>query len=199
MIKRAYTTIEKLEAFLGTTVDDTQGEFVINSAIDMVEKYTQRQWVADANASARFFGGTGQSNLGIDECVEITEVRRGLSMYYEDGSELIAEGGQFGWYQYPINETPIRAIRMRGGIWSRGWGNHRITAKWGAYETVPDDISFATTIIAGGLYNFNSGGASGQVQSERIGNYSVSYGNEAGWRSYERAKQILNMNKRWIL
>jgi len=199
MIKKPYTTIEKLEAFLQETVNEEQAEFAINSAIDMVEKMTNRIWVADAEASPRFFGGTGTRNLGIDECVEVTEVRRGLTTYYADGSEVIPEGTDFGYFLYPINSTPIRALHLRGRIWSRGWGNNRITARWGAYEEVPDDISFATTILAGGLYNFNGGGASGQVQSERIGNYSVAYGNEQGWRSYERAKTILNSNRKWLL
>lgn len=198
MPKKPYTTKEKLENFLGKTLTNDEADLAINIAIDIVEELTNRVWVADTVATPRKFGGLGTTNLPIDECIEITEVKRGLTEY-GDSHEVMTEGGLYGYFLYPVNQTPIRALHLRGRLWMRGWGNNIITAKWGYAETVPDDISYATTVLAGGVINGNDSQTLNNVKSERIGNYQVTYGGEEGWSAYNRAKLILSHKKKYVI
>jgi len=213
-IKKAYTTKQKLDSLLRVTPDEsettnylTEVEFSINSAIDVVDNLTQRNFVA-TEATAKLYSGYGGNELRIDECIEVTKVERGLDTY-GDSKEEISAGGYNGYYLLPANyedrKTPITHIHLRDRYWVRGFQNNQITAKWGFSEVCPDDVSWATTVIAGGIYEYRVFGSkgTGEVKAEKIGNYNVSYDvgeiSDLSWGDYNRAKMILDKYKRIIL
>lgn len=198
-IIKAYTTEEKLEAFLNTTIVSGEADNAINEAVDIIDRKTDRNFIADDEASARVFYGNGKQDLPIDECISITTVELGQN-YYGDSFDEISAGGQDGYYLYPANYEakgyPIRVVHLRSRFWVVGYQNHRITAKWGYSETVPQAIALATTILAGGIYMYNRGGSSGDVKSEKIGNYSVTYKDQEGWDAFSRALEVIEQYRK---
>ena len=199
---KKYTTHEKIEGFLNKTITLGSLDDAINSAVELIDQLTQRNFIADTSASARTFDGSSGQDLEIDECVEITKVERGLDEY-GDSYEEISAGGLNGYYLKPANyaakSRPITTVHLRDRYWLAGMQNCRITAKWGFSASVPQGIELATTVLAGGIYNYNRGGASGNIKSEKICNYSVTYDNESGWDAWDRAKQLIQTYKRYVL
>jgi len=201
-ITKEYTTEAKLETFLNKSITAGEADDAINQAVTLIDQYTDRNFIADSEASARVFDGTGCDMLEIDECISITKVERGLDEY-GDSKEEISAGGFNGYYLLPANRSaenlPIQQIHLRDRYWIKGLQNNQITAKWGFSENVPEPIVLATTILAAGIYMYNRGGASGTVKSEKIGNYSVTYATPDGWQSLDNAKRILETYKRYSL
>ena len=200
-ITKEYTTEAKVESFLDISITTGEADDAINAAVDIIDQKTDRNFIADSSASARLFDGNGKQNLCIDECVEITKVEIGNNIYGDSFSEISA-GGANGYYLLPNNYSekgiPIDEVHVRSRYWIVGFQNHRITAKWGYSAAVPEAISMATTILAAGIYMYNRGGASGNVKSEKIGNYSITYGADSAdkWKSFERALQIIEQYRR---
>jgi len=201
MLTKKYTTHKNLEVFLGKTVEAGQADDAINASIDIVEKMTGVVFVAGDTVSARLFNGDGSRELIVDECTGITKVERGLDQY-GDSFEEIANTGLSKYILQPDNYgskgLPVTSILLRDRYWGKGTQNHRITAKWGYGATVPPAVQMATTIIAAGIYNYNSAG-SGNVKSEKIGNYSVTYSDDEGWDEMERANKLLQGFKKFSL
>ena len=200
-VKKLYTTQERLENFLGVSIASGKTDDLINGAIDIVDQITGRNFVADTEATARYYNGNGKNEMRIDDCIEITKILRGLDSYF-DNSEEIEAGGTSGYFllpEYSPSQFPIQKIHLRGSWFITGIRNNEITAKWGFSKVCPDDVILATTIIAGGLWGANNLSGSGEIKSEKIGNYNVSYdvgSGSGGWNSYNRAKEILGTYKR---
>ncbi len=201
-ITKEYTTEAKLNTFLNTTVTPGSADDAINEAVDIIDKMTDRNFIADTVATARRFDGNDLEDLPIDECIEITVVKQGTDLY-GDTSSTISEGGSGGYYpnprDYAARGKPITAIHLRGLYWVVGYGNHEITAKWGYSEEAPEAIVFAATILAAGIYNYNRGNGGGTIKSEKIGNYSVSYENEQGWDEYNKALAAIQGYRKYSL
>ena len=196
-VKKNYTTELKLEAFLGgLSIVTAEAEDAINQAITLVDKLTGRNFVAGTTESERLFDGKGKEQLLIDDCISISEVKVG-SDYYGDSKTTLTTTEYIKLpNNYSAKGFPISRLHLKNDIWQTGMQNHSVKAKWGYSLACPDDISFATLVLASGMYMFNRGGASGGVNSESIGNYSVSYENEEGWKNYKRAISILDGYKK---
>lgn len=199
MINKAYTTEEKLEAFLKETITTGAADDAINQAVDLIDKYTGRNFIADTVASARLFNGDGKPELKIDDCVEISKVEAGQDYYGETKTEKLTTEYIKLPNNYSAKSLPITSLHLKNAFWLAGLQNHQITAKWGFSVTVPNGITFAATVLAAGIYNYNQSGGSGTVRSESIGNYSVTYSeeDESGWNAYNRAMEVLAGYKKW--
>jgi len=201
-VVKAYTTEAKVAAFLNTTITSGEADDAINAAVDMIDKITDRNFIAESTASVRRYNGNDSDNLLIDDCVEITEVSLGLDPY-GDSTETLTADVSNGYYKVPrdfsAQSKPITELHLRGRVWLRGLGNHAITAKWGYSVNVPSAIEFAATILAAGIYNYNRGGGSGSIKSEKIGNYAVTYENSEGWDEYNKALAALAGYKKFAL
>ena len=195
-----YCTITQLEDYLLSDADasfESSVEGQINMAEKFVDTYTGRVWVADTSASARLYDGNGGMELQIDEAVEITKVEVDED---EEGTGAYEEITSGYYISYPANSTPKTRIRLRDSaqhFFYTGCQNVRITGKWGNSITCPEDITWATIILAAGIVLAGSARDIGNnVQSESIGNYNVSYRDERGWQDYQRAMDILNKRKK---
>lgn len=202
MDTQLYTDQSAIENYLLIDVDATyldQLDEWIEGVSREIMHITGRQFLADAEASERVFDGDSTPELLIDDCVEITKVERGNDTYGGSFTE-VSEGGASGYVALPNNYAargvPIRKLLYRGGEWGTGEQNQRITAKWGYAAEVPADIKFAATVIVAGILNATRKDQ-GEIQSERIGNYSVSYRDEKGWADLENVKQTLASYKRY--
>jgi hypothetical protein len=200
-VTKAYTTEAKVAAFLGKTIASGAADDAINSAVDIIDRLTGRSFIALSAAAARLFDGDGGCELEIDECIEVTLVEVGNDEW-GDSRSTVAAGGSGGYYLLPRNNKdnsgntiPYTSILLRSQRWTPGHGAHRITAKWGYSASCPKAVEVAATILAAGIYGYNSQGG-GNVKSESIGNYSVTYENEEGWEALVRAKSAIEQYRR---
>ena len=203
MADRQYTTEEKIEAYLGGIAITTGGAAnYILAAQKLIEQLTNRVFKAESTASIRLFDGNDKQYLDIDDCVEVTKVEVGNDGWGDSFTEILSTGIN-RYYTLPNNnlsdEVPIRRIGLRSRLFIIGNANHRITAKWGYSASVPDDISFAATVIAAGMYYQNRGGKTGPVKSERIGEYQVTYADQGGVNDLKLATEILQGYKKYLL
>lgn len=204
----SYTTEAKINTFLGETITSGDADDYIAAAEAYIDGFTGRKFVADASASERVFDGNDREKILIDECVAITQVKVGND-YYGDSQTVVAaalDGNSPSYRSLPNNALvkglPISEILLRGKYFVRGIGNHAITAKWGYSVACPDDISFAATVLAAGMYAANRSSGTGEVKTESIGAYSVTYDIGSGdgkWGEFTRALEILKQYKRIIL
>jgi len=193
---KGYTSRSKIENFLLITVDESFHDQVDNFIEDterFIDTYTERNFVADSESSARYYDGFDTRELRIDDCVEVETVEIGGDDYghssasFEETTDYITS---------PANaiarDTPINTIILTKSYFPGGVQNHRVTAKWGYSEACPGDISMAATILAAHLWKFGRGGITGGISQEKIGNYSVSYDNDKDKQDYDRAIAILD-------
>jgi hypothetical protein len=178
---KGYTSRQQIEKYLQTTIPSSFYS-QINAWIGQVEKYidrkTDRNFIADTNATARLFDGDNTATLLINDAVAITKIEI-------DGEQLTTDE----YYLYPANDTPKKKIVLSGRYFTKGKQNIKVTAKWGYSTIVPDDIILAATILTSGIYN--SYGSTKEVKSESIGNYSVTYSDAGGWDDFANANDIV--------
>ena len=212
MTTRPYTTPAKVAAFLGLDeYEDEQFDGAIGAATAIIEGLTDRVFMAPEEAEAIYLDSTGAGILDIPEAIEVTEVAVG------DGYgewEVLAPSELGGWYTRPRVTAPFKQVEYRGGAFPRGRGTIRLTGRFAYSEVPPDDIAYAATVIAAGVYNGTQPGsttttAGGAVKSESIGNYSVTYESSGstttggarsdGWSAFESVKGILERYRRYAL
>jgi hypothetical protein len=180
-----YITITELENYLLTEIDlsfQSQVEKWIESASNYVDKYTGRQFTT--TKEERVFDGSGGTMLEIDDCISITKIENNVTTDEVDEYKL-----------YPANTTPKTSVYNYYG-WYIGSQNYTIDAEWGYSEEPPEDIKFATTVIAAGIINGQL--REGAIGSEKIGDYSVSY-KEDQKEDYKQAIRILDSYKRYTI
>ena len=195
----SYTTEAKINKFLNITMTSGDADDFISAAKEVIDKSTGRNFKADSEASERSFEGTDRNALLIDECIEVTKVERASDAYGDTLTTIDADDRISLPRNYASEGIPIRVIYYKNGVFGIGIDgvpNHQVTAKWGYSKDVPDDISFAATVLASGMYSFNR--SDGNVKSEKIGNYSVVYG-EDNLKAFEQAKDIIANRKRYII
>jgi len=178
---KGYTSRQQIEKYLQVTIPASYYA-QINLWIGQIEKYidrkTDRNFIADASATARLFDGDGETTFLINDAVSITKIEI-------DDEQLTTDE----YYLYPANDTPKKKIVLDGRYFTKGKQNIKITAKWGYSTIVPDDIILAATVLVAGIYN--SYGSGKEVKAESIGNYSVTYATETGWDDFENANEII--------
>lgn len=190
------TTIENVENYLLITVEESFKPNVqkfIDAVTAYIERYTGRTFTYDAEdeATERIYDGTGSSELFIDDAVEVTEVKIGETVLDEDDFRL-----------YPSNRPPKTRIILPYKRFYEGAQNITVTAKWGYGEAIPEDLSFAATLLVADIINVGNTEGSGDVVSETIGRYSVTYaqGSNSSSGSPEalKAHKILKMYRRML-
>lgn len=192
-----YTTEEKVENYILYDIDSsfsTQIDEWIEGVSKYIENYTGRVFIADTDASARSYDGNGRRDLIIDDCIEVTKVEWGTNQWGDSYVE-ISDTGTDRYYTLPTNnqarDVPIRKLGLRNRLWTPGHANHRITAKWGWSENVPSDIEFVATVFTAGIINAKREGGKGDVTSEKIGEYAITYG-EKEVKDLEMAQKLLD-------
>lgn len=183
---KEYTDIESVENYLLLDVSEEFEDQItewIKSASAYVKQKTNRDWIADENATARSFNGNGKCYLNIPECIEIDEVEIGENF----GVGLVETED---YVVDPDYQLPIRKIVLKDGYFDRGIQNVKITAKWGYAEEVPEDIKWATTVLVAGIVLAQQN-QNGEIGSEKIGNYSVTYKDDQHKNDVKQAEGIL--------
>lgn len=180
-----YTSKTQLENYLLRNIDsvfDTQIDTWIEAMSQYVSNITNRQFIADDEASERKYDGVNRHKILVDDFVEMEKVEK-------DGSDVTDDVTI-----YPANTLP-KNILYRPAGWASGTQNVAVTAKWGYSETPPEDIRFATTVLVAGIINNHEKTGKSVVQ-KRLGEFSVSYKDDKGMNDFDRVMSILNEYKR---
>lgn len=199
---KGYTNQHELEKFLNISVGDIDIYPYIEAAEKFIDEYTKRNFKADDSESERYYDGDDTNELVIDDAVEVTKVEKGVDSYGGNFIE-ISKGGSDGYFLVPANyqamNLPIRKIMLRGYLWTAGYQNHKITAKWGFTAEVPKDIQFVATLLSAGMYQHGRTGKVGGIKSESIGEYDVTFTTEQQITEFQKGIQILNSYKKYEL
>ena len=185
MTPRGYSTIAKIEDYLLIDIIDSF-EGRVNEWIaqmeEFVEQETGRAFMADETASEKVYDGNGGLDLFLEECVEITKVT--IDDVEVDSDDYLV---------YPASELPTTRIKLKndaGLAFTKDEQNIKIEAKWGYSVLCPGDISFAVTVLVAGIINC-AGEMEGEIKSEKIGSYNVTYKDKTSWQNFQTVKEIL--------
>lgn len=167
----------------------------LNSWIDAVTKYiegvTNRRIIADATDTEYLYDGTNKHSMMVDDFVSITSIE-----IIDDRDTDARTDITDDCYYYPANETPKWKIEYTS-LFPRGRQNIAITGKRGftTQAGLPADLELAATIFVAGIINY-SNSHSGEVKSESIGRYSVTYTTDAEKEDYAMAMETLKGYRR---
>lgn len=191
---KGYCSVADVENYTLTEVDsvfEPNVQFWIGAVETIIERQTGRVFIADSEASKRYFDGNGLPELHIDECVAIT----GLKIVDDMGNTVYDLTENTHYFSEPYNELPKRKLASKSynvlgfSRFLKGQRNVELTAKWGFSIEVPEPIKFATVVLVAGIMNFGND-ANGEIKSEKIGDYQVTYKDDQ-WRDFEIAKEVI--------
>lgn len=180
-----YTTIAAIQKYLLITIDSSQTgqvESWIGAMSRFIDKKTNRVF-GTATESTRVFDGSGWNTLIVDDLYDLDSV-------------TIA-GTTQTVLQYPANETPTTMLKMDGVVFDKGMQNVSVVAKF-AYGSIPDDIAHACTVLTAGIINAQTN-QDGEIKSEKIGDYTVTYKDQQHKNDVEMAMTTLNQYRRQII
>lgn len=196
----SYCTKGNLQKYLMIDIDssfDTQVADWISAAESYINKYTGRKdGFEQATASARYYDGSGTTELEIDNCMSISSV----IITEEDSDDTqytLTEGQAEDFITYPYNDTPIYRLKLVAGAsvgaFYSGKRRIKVTATWGSASTVPKDITLATTMLVASI--IEKGLHGGKLSSESLGDYKVTYADLDESSQALGVKKILNTHK----
>jgi len=196
----AYTTETKVENYLMVDIDPTMSSQISDwiSAVERyINDYTERKHGFEATAATtRYFDGNGLREINVDEFVSLTSVE----ILESNGSDVewtLTSGWDNDYIAYPYNEVPqyrlVLTANSQVGAWFSGAKRIKITAVWGYSSTVPKDIELAATMLVASIVE--KGLRGGTVQSESLGDYSISYGSVDATAEVMGVKKILDKYK----
>ncbi len=191
MTDKLYTTKAKIEAYLQETISADLSLYIL-SAQSFIDNYTQRNFKStgfieyEENETVRYFNGSGKRSLIIDPATFISNIETSSDegLTFSEVTSFIAE---------PLNELPIVKLTLRDSYFPCGLMSVKITGMFGWGEEVPADISYVATVIASGMFK---GKTIEEVTSEKIGDYSISYGD--GKTRVDNVRSILDKYKKLV-
>ncbi len=174
------TTKTKIENYLMMEINNnfnTQIDRWIEAVTAYIERYTGRVFEASAADTNKFYDGNHKGELPIDDIVSITSV-----ITLDDAGntdETLTEGLGSDYVTYPLNQTAKNSLKLLStgkiATWPLGKRNIKITGKFGfaASGSVPADIELIATKLVAAVVQ--KGLRGGEISSERLGDYSVSF------------------------
>ena len=165
-----------------STLSDTDLGLLLTAAENTINRFCNRPdgFLADSVASARLYSGSGKDYLTIDETPEITAVGAKESI----GDATFTAWAITDWLAYSgsrrfpnFNATPYTGLMVNpNGDYSRffsgnvsGFPMVQITAKWGAYVTIPTELKEASIMQATRWFKRLEGAMSDALASGELG------------------------------
>ena len=182
------TSKDRVEKYLLTAIDpsfDNQIDEWILGVEQQIEKMIDRTLFAN-DVDAEFkYSGNGKEYMMIDDFMSVTSVEL-------DGVDITADV-----YFEPVNKKPYYKMYYDNGVFERGRQNIIITGKKG-YMLVAnpkEDLMHAATVLVAGIVN-HSKNSSGEVKSESIGRFSVTYTTDSQKTDYQNALTTIMRHRR---
>lgn len=169
----SYISEGDLENFILQDIDSSYSTW-ITSIIAAVEAYIDQYCGTDFENSGsgdKYYDGNGTDELFIGNVQTITAV------YFLDvNGNVESTLGTGDWNLYPLNDSTKNTLKLSGGGSYSSFPNRsravKITGTFGN-STAPLPVKMAGVQLAAKL--INEGLRGGQVKSESLGSYSVTY------------------------
>jgi hypothetical protein len=181
------TTIDNIKNYLLIDIEESfesQIEEWIADVEEEIEKETGRKIIADEAATERVFKSEGGRTLIVDEFVMDGDYAELVVM--DDNSNVLDVDYE------PFNRDPRYKLTCTSGFPA---GKIRVTARWGYAVEAPRPLVRAATVLVAGIIN-NSNQHDGEVQSETIGRYTVTYKTKKEQGDFEAAKETIKKYRR---
>lgn len=187
---KGYTTKSAVENYLMQEIDDLFDD-QLEEWIEAIEEYMDNEADRvlgvedDAEASDYAYNGTGKHTLMIDDFVDIDTI----TLDGEDITDSV--------FLYPANSTPTWKLESDDYVFAKGRQNVVVTGVQGYREmqSFPKDLKLAATVLVAGIFNA-ANNLDGEVKSESIGVYTVTYVTDSQKNDFELAKKILQKYRR---
>ena len=192
-MQKEYTTIEAVENYALITIDDAfKGQVTdwikaMSSQIDILCNRSIAPALTDSDVAVvetYKYDGDGSNLLIISDCCEIEEVT--------------LDGVAVDVLEYPANKPYTSRIVLDGKYFTKGYQNVTVTGIQAMNAEVPEDIKFACTILVTGIIN-NQKRLDKAGITEKIGNYTIIYCDDAQKADYETAMATISAYKRMAL
>lgn len=148
-----YATVAEVRASFDSldTAWDAKITECLEAASQAVNRFCNRQFLADVVASPYTFGGMGKEYVYTPEFVAVTEVavRADMSAPWVayDVSKYLPFAGD--GIEPVFNSLPYQGIMLIDNLFPQAWlPLVRVTAKWGYGVTVPDAVQSAVIALA---------------------------------------------------
>lgn len=208
LISYALTTRARVKQFLDISADDTNTNAVIdniiNSVTDWVENYCNRRFLKTTYTNEKYDGMDDQSLLLRNYPIDMTETLALAVRSAGDDEDSWSSIASREYFKYPSEgrlEYPKASMGGKGREFARGSQNYRVTYTAGydfdntatfLSDVGAADLEYVVWKLCGVAWSSRRGGDN--VESERIGQYSVKYAKEAF--EDERITDILNKYSR---
>jgi len=194
----SYTKKGQIQNYLAIDIDtslDSQITDWITAVSNYIDRYTGKSF-EQSSSEIRYFNGSGRKDIDIDDFLSLSSVQI-LDSNASGVAFTLSEGRDNDYITYPYNDTRkyrlILTVNAQVAIWSIGKQRIKITGVWGESSTVPKDIELAATMLVAGIVE--KGLKGGSVQSESLGDYSVTFKNIDDISSVMGVREILNHYK----
>lgn len=183
-----------IENYMLITIDsdfNDQVEEWIAGVEEEMNMMTDRQLIADEDAAAYKYDGTGKKTIMVDDfvTVESVEIKESVTSDLNDITD--------DCFLYPANKTPKWKIESDNWTFPKGRQNIIVTGRRGYFDAddVPANLKFAATVLVAGIINF-SNTHEGEVKRESIGRYTVEYVTDKQKGDYDSVIKTLNHYRR---
>jgi hypothetical protein len=182
-MNKQYTTKENIENYLLNTIDPSFVDQITSWIIAMsnqIDIICNRPIFSDEEETFLYDGDNTDMIIVKDVC-SISSVK--------------VDGVETPYAKYPANKPYASRIRLIDTKFTPGIQNVSVTGIQAMNEALPDDITFACTILVAGIINTQK-----KLEkigtTEKIGNYTITYRDDAQKTDFETAKTILAGYKR---
>lgn len=169
-----YITESDLENHILQDIDSTYSTWIgtiIGFVEDYIDKYCGTSF-ASLGSVTRYYDGSGVEDLSIDNLTAISSVQ--ILNSNGDVESNLTENTDY--WLYPLNETVKNKIVLTGtnliGSFPDRLRAIKVIGTFG-YSSVPSPVKFAGIQLAAKI--INEGLRGGQVSSESLGSYNISY------------------------
>lgn len=168
----SYTTKAKLDAYNGGNIDSTLFTSLLASVKAYIDRYCGKTF--EAVAGVKTYDGNGSNELLVDSLVGNPTY---IKILNSDGTTYLTltQGQSNDYVLLPLNSTEKNVIRLTAqgaySCFSKQKSLVEISASFGASAAVPADIELAATKLIDAMARQGAG----DVKSEALGDYSVSY------------------------
>lgn len=171
------TTETKVKAYLGISslpdpLTSAQLDNHISAVGNFINNYCNRKF--EDSDTVKYYDGNGTKELLIDDLISLTKIE--ILDADRDVDETL-DNSDYYWL-YPENKTPKNKIVIDSsnapiGIFSKGHQNIKVTGTFGYQSSVPDDIALVATKLVAGIIEEKYIKDVGNIETERLGEYSV--------------------------
>jgi hypothetical protein len=177
-------TIAEVKEAAGIPEDLSDQDSLIERLIGNVTRFFERRTrrAFTTGVQTKYFDGNDKGYLLVDDCLSVSAVR----IIETDGSAWKTFNIANELRLYPLNrspttrlqiinsvsENPHRTIGRSPYIFTRGYANVEVTANWGSYEQVPEDVNgMAIDLVVSKIRKSSNRG----LRSVSIGGESITF------------------------